>query len=50
MEQEIDQQIGVASAVMWALHWSDVVKQELSQNMIYLSIYVPSLIYGNEFR
>ncbi|TWW71177.1 hypothetical protein D4764_17G0006600 [Takifugu flavidus] len=30
MEQEIDRRIGAASAVMQTLHWSVVVKRELS--------------------
>jgi len=51
MEREIDGWIGAASAVMWALHWSVVVKKELSQKAklsIYWSIYVPTLTYGHE--
>ncbi|KAK0147792.1 Craniofacial development protein 2 [Merluccius polli] len=51
MEQEIDRQIGAASAVMWTLHGSVVVKRELSQKAklsIYQSIYVPALTYGHE--
>ncbi|TWW62706.1 hypothetical protein D4764_04G0013530 [Takifugu flavidus] len=46
MEQEIDRWIGAASAVMRTLHWSVVVKIELSQKAklsIYRSIFVPTL-------
>ncbi|TWW74394.1 hypothetical protein D4764_14G0003970 [Takifugu flavidus] len=51
MEQEIDRRIGAASAVMWTLHRSVVVKRELSQKAklsIYRSIFVPTLTYGYE--
>ena len=50
MEQEIDRRIGVASAVLRALHRPVVVKKELSQKAklsIYRSIYVPTLNYGH---
>ncbi|TWW73461.1 hypothetical protein D4764_15G0008550 [Takifugu flavidus] len=43
--------IGAASAVMWTLHRSVVVKRELSQKAklsIYRSIFVPTLTYGHE--
>ncbi|TKS65499.1 putative uncharacterized transposon-derived protein [Collichthys lucidus] len=51
MEREIDWQIGAASAVMQTLHRSVAVKKELSRKAklsIYQSIYVPTLIYGDE--
>ncbi|TWW81097.1 hypothetical protein D4764_01G0009120 [Takifugu flavidus] len=51
MEQEIDRQIGAASAVMRTLHRSVVVKRELSQKAklsIYWLIFVPTLTYGHE--
>ena len=51
MEQEIDKQIGAASAVMRTLRQSVVVKRELSQKAklsIYRSIYIPTLTYGHE--
>ncbi|TWW65163.1 hypothetical protein D4764_21G0000630 [Takifugu flavidus] len=51
MQQEIDRQIGVASAVMWTLHRSVVVKREPSQKAklsIYRSIFVATLTYGHE--
>ena len=51
MERELDGRIGVASAVLRALHRPVVVKKELSQKAklsIYWSIYVPTLTYGHE--
>ncbi|TWW70932.1 hypothetical protein D4764_17G0004150 [Takifugu flavidus] len=51
MEQEIDRQIGAASAVMRTLHRYVVVKRELSQKAklsIYRLILVPTLTYGHE--
>jgi len=51
MEQEMDRQIGAASAVMRTLYRSVVVKRELSQKAklsIYRSIYVPTLTYGHK--
>ena len=39
MEQDIDKQIAVASAVMWVLYRYVVMKMELSQN-VKLSIYL----------
>ena len=51
MEEEIDRRIGAASAVMRTLYRSVVVKRELSQKAklsIYLSSYVPTLIYGRK--
>ncbi|TWW61044.1 hypothetical protein D4764_05G0011340 [Takifugu flavidus] len=51
MEREIDRRIGAVSAVMRTLHWSVVVKRELSRKAklsIYRSIFVPTLTYGHE--
>ncbi|TWW59340.1 hypothetical protein D4764_06G0008700 [Takifugu flavidus] len=51
MEQEIDRRIGAASAVMRTLHWSVVVKRELSRKAklsVYWLIFVPTLTYGHE--
>ncbi|TWW56294.1 hypothetical protein D4764_08G0002810 [Takifugu flavidus] len=51
MKREIDRRIGAASAVMWALNRSAVVKRELSRKArlsIYRSIYVPVLTYGHQ--
>ncbi|TWW77601.1 hypothetical protein D4764_12G0009910 [Takifugu flavidus] len=51
MEREINRRIGAASGVMWTLHWSVVVKRELSRKAklsIYRSIFVPTLTYGHE--
>jgi len=51
MEREMDKRIGAASAVMWGLYWSVLVKRELSWKMklsIYRSIYIPTLTYGHE--
>ena len=51
MEREIDRRIGAAAAVMRTLHWSVVVKKELSRKAklsIYRSIYIPILTYGHE--
>jgi len=51
MEREMDRRIGAASAVMWALYRSIVVKRELSRKAklsMYMSIYVPTLTYGHE--
>ncbi len=50
MEREIDR--WTASAVMWTLNRSVVVKRELSRKAklsIYQSIYIPTLTYGHEF-
>ena len=49
--QEMDIQIGAASAVMQALYRSIVVKRELSRKVklsIYRSISVPTLTFGHE--
>ncbi|KAK0138170.1 putative uncharacterized transposon-derived protein F52C9.6 [Merluccius polli] len=51
MEREIDRRIGAASAVMWTLHGSVVMKRELSRKAklsIYQSVFVPALTYGHE--
>ena len=51
MEREIDRRIGAASAVMWTLHRSVVVKRELSRKAklwIYQSVLVPTLTSGHE--
>uniref|UniRef100_A0AAY5JVS7 Reverse transcriptase domain-containing protein n=1 Tax=Esox lucius TaxID=8010 RepID=A0AAY5JVS7_ESOLU len=51
MEREIDRRIGAASAVMWSMYRSVVVKKEVSRKAklsIYRSIYVPTLTYGHE--
>ncbi len=50
MECKIDMRIGAASAIMWALHRTIVVKRELKKAKlsIYQSIYVPTLTYGHE--
>ncbi|TWW73603.1 hypothetical protein D4764_15G0009970 [Takifugu flavidus] len=51
MEWEIDRRIGAASAVIWTLHRSVVVKRELRRKAklsIYRSIFIPTLTYGHE--
>ncbi|TWW62225.1 hypothetical protein D4764_04G0008720 [Takifugu flavidus] len=51
MDQGVDRRIGAASAVIWTLHRSVVVKRELSQKAklsIYRSIFVPTLTCGHE--
>ncbi|XP_016305013.1 uncharacterized protein LOC107660256 [Sinocyclocheilus anshuiensis] len=51
MERQVDRRIGAASAVMWSLYRSVLVKKELSLKAklsIYQSIYVPTLTYGHE--
>jgi len=51
IERVMDRWIGAASAVMWALYQSIVVKRELSRKAklsIYQSIYVPTLTYGHK--
>ncbi|KAK3568311.1 hypothetical protein QTP86_003822 [Hemibagrus guttatus] len=50
MDCEIDRWIGAAAAVMRSVHWSVVVKKELSWKVklsIYQSIYIPTLTYGH---
>ncbi|KAI3363671.1 hypothetical protein L3Q82_001295 [Scortum barcoo] len=51
MEREIDRRIGAASAVMWSVYRTVVVKKELSRKAklkIYWPIYAPTLAYGHE--
>ncbi len=49
MQREIDRRIGAASAVMWSMYWSVMVKKELScKAKLSVSIYVPTLTYGHE--
>lgn len=46
MEGEKDRWLGAASAVLGVLHWTIMVKRELSQKAklsIYQSIYIPTL-------
>ena len=40
--------VGAASAVIFMVKWSIVVKRELSLKALYQSIDVPTLIYGHE--
>ena len=50
-DEELDTRIGKASAVMRALHYSVVMKRELSKNSklsIFKAIFVPILAYGHE--
>ncbi len=50
-EREVDRQIGAATAVMWPLYLTIVVKGELSRKAelsIYQSIYLPTLTFGHE--
>ena len=50
-DAEIDARIGKASAVMRALHYSVVMKRELSKKAklsVFRSIFVPILTYGHE--
>ena len=50
-DEEIDNRIGKASAVMRALHYSVVMKRELSKKAklsVFRSIFVPILTYGHE--
>ena len=51
MEQEIDRLISAVSTVVGTLHWSVVVKRELSQKArpsVYWLIFVLTLTYGHE--
>ncbi len=51
MEWEIDRWIGEASAVMWSMYRSVMMKKELSYKVklsIYRSIYIPTLTSGHE--
>ena len=49
----MDTRISKASAVMRALHYSVVIKQELSKNAklsIFKTVFIPILTYGHESR
>ena len=49
--EELDTRIGKASAVIRALHYSVVMKQELSKKAklsIFRTVFVPILTYGHE--
>ena len=49
--EELDTRIGKASAVMRALHYSVVMKRELSKKAklsIFKAVFVPILTYGHE--
>jgi len=51
MEQEIGRWIGAASAVMWSMRQSVLLKEELTLKVklsIYRSIYFHTLTYGHE--
>ena len=50
-DEELDTRIGKASAVMRALHYSVVMKRELSKKaklLIFKTVFVPILTYGHE--
>ena len=50
-DEELDTRIGKASAVMRALHYSVVMKRELSKKAklsIFRAVFVPILTYGHE--
>ena len=50
-DEELDTRIGKASAVMRALHYSVVMKQELSKKAklsIFKTLFAPILTYGHE--
>ena len=50
-DKELDTRIGKTSAEMRALHYSVVMKRELSKNAklsIFKTVFVPSLTYGHE--
>ena len=50
-DEELDTRIGKASAVMRALHYSVVMKRELSKkanHSIFKTVFVPILFYGHE--
>ena len=50
-DEELDTRIGKASAVMRALHYSVVMKRELSKKAklsIFIAVFVPILTYGHE--
>ena len=51
-DEELDTRIGKASSVMRALHYSVVMKRELSKKAkvsIFKTVFVPILTYGHEF-
>ena len=51
-DEELDTRIGKASAVMRALHYSVVMKRELSKKanrLIFKAVFVPVFTYGHEF-
>ncbi len=51
LKQEMDRQLGVASAVMRVLRWTVVMKKDLSQKAelsSYQSIYIPIPTYCHE--
>ena len=50
-DEELNTRIGKANAVMRALHFSAVMKQELSKKVklsIFKAVFVPILTYGHE--
>ena len=50
-DEELDTRIGKASTVMRALHYSVVIKRELSKKAklsIFKAVFVPILTYGHE--
>ena len=50
-DEELDTRIGKASAIMRALHYSVIMKRELSKNAklsIFETVFVPILTYGHE--
>ena len=50
-EREIDRRIGAASAVVWTLYRSFVLKREMSQKTrlsVDRLIFVPTLTYGHD--
>ena len=50
-DEELDTRVGKASAVMRALHYSVVMKRELSKKAklsIFKAVFVPILTYGHE--
>ena len=50
-DEELDTRIGKASAVMRALHYSVVLKLELSKKAkvsIFKTVFIPILTYGHE--
>lgn len=50
-KEQLDRRTGAASAVMWTLYRTVLVRKELSQKAklsIYHSVYVPTLTYGHK--